>query len=281
MARGKSTFTFTFDDPMVANNLMQQFLVQNKFKAINYKGTTVYQLGNGLITAKKFIEYTIQGNTLTIYAYVFKVNKPVILDDAYYCSIPKTELKNILYPFLSYLEQYTQGTAQNNIPNNIQNNMSNNMQTNMQNNMPNNMQANMQNNMPNNMQTNMQNNMPNNMQTNMQNNMPNNMQTNMQNNMPNNMQGNMYNNQNIQNYKPNNKSYNIFAILGFILSLCGLLSTFGGRSLGIAYIFLGLMIYYGLKSDYKGLTIATIVITVIQILLFGLFFLVGLASMIQ
>ena len=227
MARGKSVFTFTFEDPMVANNLMQQFLMQNNFKAINYKGTTVYQMGNGLITAKKFIEYTIQGNTLTIYAYVYKIKKPVLLDDAYYCSIPKNELKTVLFPFLNYLDQFTQGNTQNNIPNN--------MQGNIQNNMTNNMQANMYNNMP--------------------------------------------NNQNINNYKPNNKTYNIFAIVGFILSLLGLLLSLVGASIGIIGIAMFVFFaVYGLKSDHKGLAIATIIFIVLQSIISFIYFLIGLSS---
>ena len=146
MAKGKSIYTFNIENPAMADNMIKQFLNANGFKYVTKNGLAAYQMADGIWTGKKFFEYYFNGNTLTIYAYVYKLHKPVLLDEEYYLCIPKNELKTVLYPLLGQLEQLQNSGTQNNNThtdnNQLQpNNMPNNMQSNnqfQQNNMPNN-----------------------------------------------------------------------------------------------------------------------------------------------
>lgn len=223
MARGKSTYTFTIENPVIADNMIKQFLQANNFKFVQKNGMAAFQKGDGMITAKKFFEYYFNGNTLTIYAYVYKLHKPVLLDDEYYLCIPKNELKSILYPLLNQLEQLQNGAMQNGQApiQGYENNVHDPMQG-----------------------------------------------------YANNEHYNQYSN---PTYVAENKHYKTLAIIGFILSILGLLTSCLGRTLSL-YVILMIffMAYYGLKSKLRGLSIATIVIGIIDLLLFLAILILGI-----
>ena len=105
MARGKSNFTFTVNaNPQAINNLMHNFLKANGYNIANQDGITYFQYYD-MIWGNRFLEYYIQGNQITILAYIGTFKKPTLLDDSFVGIAAKQDYKNKLLPLFEELKK--------------------------------------------------------------------------------------------------------------------------------------------------------------------------------
>ena len=119
MARGKSNFTFVVNaNPQAINNLMHNFLKANGYNIANQDGITYFQYYD-MIWGNRFLEYYIQGNQITILAYIGTFKKPTLLDDSFVGMAAKQDYKNKLLPLFEELKKlnnnegiYTQQTTE-------------------------------------------------------------------------------------------------------------------------------------------------------------------------
>lgn len=119
MARGKSNYTFTVNaNPQAINNLMHNFLKANGYNIANQDGITYFQYFD-VIWGNRFLEYYIQGNQITILAYIGTFKKPTLLDDSFVGMAAKQDYKNKLLPLFEELKKlnnnegiYTQQTTE-------------------------------------------------------------------------------------------------------------------------------------------------------------------------
>lgn len=81
---------------------IQQFLSEKNFKKINYvNDETVYQLGSGLWTARKYLAYHFENNTLILESWVSTsagkgFGEEIPLDNKFFAKVPKDQLKKII-----------------------------------------------------------------------------------------------------------------------------------------------------------------------------------------
>ena len=105
MARGKSNYTFTVNaNPQAINNLMHNFLKANGYNIANQDGITYFQYFD-VIWGNRFLEYYIQGNQITILAYIGTFKKPTLLDDSFVGMAAKQDYKNKLLPLFEELKK--------------------------------------------------------------------------------------------------------------------------------------------------------------------------------
>lgn len=70
MKKGRSTYTFQLNcDPSVANNLIQGYIQGNKYTLENKNGEQFYRAGDAMLEGYRYFNYSIVGQTLTIYAW--------------------------------------------------------------------------------------------------------------------------------------------------------------------------------------------------------------------
>ena len=119
IARGKTNYTFTVNaNPQAINNLMHNFLKANGYNIANQDGITYFQYFD-VIWGNRFLEYYIQGNQITILAYIGTFKKPTLLDDSFVGMAAKQDYKNKLLPLFEELKKlnnnegiYTQQTTE-------------------------------------------------------------------------------------------------------------------------------------------------------------------------
>ena len=118
MAKGKTQFDFVVNAPFqVVNNTIQNYLVANKFQPIEgvvWGQQGSYLFNDPLVEGKRGFDYVIQGNRVTIWAYVGSSNKPMPLDDSLVGAMPKQRYKNLLTPLFQELEKFNGNTTVNN-----------------------------------------------------------------------------------------------------------------------------------------------------------------------
>lgn len=101
MAKGKTNYTFTVNaSQQDIHNLMQNFLSANGYQPNNEAGVVYYKYYDG-IWGNRFLEYYINGNQLTILAYIGTFKKPCLLDDSMVAMASKQDYKNKLVPLFN------------------------------------------------------------------------------------------------------------------------------------------------------------------------------------
>ena len=96
MKKGKSNFTFVVNAPeQEIHNLIQSFLSANGFCAKNENGVLYYQSFDA-IWGNRFFEYYVQYNQVTILAYIGTYKKPLLLDNSFAGTAPKSAYKDVL-----------------------------------------------------------------------------------------------------------------------------------------------------------------------------------------
>lgn len=105
MKKGKSVFNFVVNaDELSIHNLMQSFLSANGFVAKQETGYTYY-LQQDFMWGNRFLEYYVNGNQVTVLAYIGKANKPLMLDNSFAGSVPKQEYMKLLNTLFNALNE--------------------------------------------------------------------------------------------------------------------------------------------------------------------------------
>ncbi len=70
MKKGRSTYTFQLScDPYLVNNLVQSYIKGNQYELQQKNGEQFYRAGDAMIQGYRYFNYSISGQTLTIYAW--------------------------------------------------------------------------------------------------------------------------------------------------------------------------------------------------------------------
>ena len=70
MKKGRSTYTFQLScDPNLVNNLIHSYIQGNKYELQQKNGEQFYRAGDAMIQGYRYFNYSISGQTLTIYAW--------------------------------------------------------------------------------------------------------------------------------------------------------------------------------------------------------------------
>lgn len=207
MKKGRSTYNFQINcDPNAVNNLIQAYIQGNKYELQSKNGEQYYRAGNAMVEGYRYFNYSIIGQTLTIYAW-FKGVLGEIPIEQNSLNMPAMNYRNSLGRLFQELE----------ILNNGGNNMNNN--------------------------------------------------------------GNNFNSQTGQPIQQNNQFTQTFqeettkkqekmCEVGFWLSIFGLVASFFGIAYGvIVYILNFYFASQGLKTRKKGKAIATIVMSIVSIII--------------
>lgn len=103
MAREKSQYNFTTNNPQATNDLIQSFLNSNGFELRQDGETQYYATGNSMTTIRSF-EYLINGNQVVIYAYLGKPSHPMALTDGLVGALGIAPYKAQLQPLFDQLQ---------------------------------------------------------------------------------------------------------------------------------------------------------------------------------
>lgn len=105
MQKGKTNYTFIVNAPQQAiHNLMQSFLSANGFQPSNEAGVVYYKYFD-VIWGNRFLEYYVNGNQLTILAYIGTFKKPCLLDNSMVQMASKQDYKNKLVPLFNAINE--------------------------------------------------------------------------------------------------------------------------------------------------------------------------------
>ncbi len=105
MAKRKTTYTINFTaDQMLVNNTVLSWLNVNGFQLVEKDNYKYYRAGNNMISAYRCFEYYIQGNQLTILAYLKNPKNPFPLDNGM-VGVVQTA------PYVSLIEELTNAIA--------------------------------------------------------------------------------------------------------------------------------------------------------------------------
>lgn len=70
MQKGRSTYTFQLScDPNLVNNLVQSYIQGNQYELQQKNGEQFYRAGDAMVQGYRYFNYSISGQTLTIYAW--------------------------------------------------------------------------------------------------------------------------------------------------------------------------------------------------------------------
>lgn len=70
MKKGRSTYTFQLNcNPSLVNNLVQSYIQSNQYELQQKNGEQFYRAGDAMVQGYKYFNYSISGQTLTIYAW--------------------------------------------------------------------------------------------------------------------------------------------------------------------------------------------------------------------
>lgn len=234
MKKGRSTYTFQFNcDPNSMNNLIQSYIQANQYELQQNNGEQFYRAGDAMLQGYRYFNYLISGQTLTIYAW-FKGALGEIQIEQNSLNIMAMDYRNSLNTLFQEIDKLNNGGV----------NMNNNMNFNPTNGQPLNQ----------------------NMNNNQMNFNPTNGQPLNQNNY---QQPSQNMNQFSQTFQAETtKKQEKLCEIGFWLSIFGLLCSFVGVTYGIfVYIINFYFASQGLKTSKKNKAIATIVISIISILI--------------
>ena len=71
MGKNRSTYTFQFNcAPNLINDLVQSYIQSNQYELQNKNGEQYYRAGDAMIQGYKYFNYSINGQTITIYAWL-------------------------------------------------------------------------------------------------------------------------------------------------------------------------------------------------------------------
>lgn len=133
MSKGKkTTYQFTINaEPQMINNVIQAYLAANNFTLRESGGATYYFHNDPILKGKRSFEYYINGNNVTILAYLGTYEKPKALE-GFVAALPKqayiNEIKELMQelkklegngpnPYISQTPQQGQMPPQGQIPN--------------------------------------------------------------------------------------------------------------------------------------------------------------------
>ncbi len=68
MAKGRTTYSFTVNDPDKAKAIIENWLEEHKFKPADLKGESVY-LNKSFWSGRKYFNYEIENNHVTLYGW--------------------------------------------------------------------------------------------------------------------------------------------------------------------------------------------------------------------
>ncbi len=216
MKKGKSNYSFIINaEPLMVHNTIQSFLAANGFAPKFQDGITYYEAYD-LISGLRYFEYYINGNQVTILAYIGRFTKPLLLDNSFAGSVPKQAYKNLLETLFQALNSlnYSQGQS-----------------------------------------------------VNMAGQMPYGQPVNMTGQMPQGQAMNIAQQTNV--FVDNaNKQKETLTIIGFVISVIGLILSCFGVTYGLVILFLEITFAVnGLKTSKKGLAIATLVLAGVSFLI--------------
>ena len=106
MKKGKSTYQFPICvDPNMAHQTIMNWLGANSFNLKEKNGNYYYEYYDPVI-GRRLFEFYIQQNMVTINAYIGTYKKPLLLDDSFYGTVPKSAYKQLLEPLFQTLRTY-------------------------------------------------------------------------------------------------------------------------------------------------------------------------------
>ncbi len=244
MNKGRSTYTFQINyDPSVANDLLQAYIQGNKFVLQNKDGEQVYRAGDAMLEGYRYFNYFINGQTITVQAW-FKGAFGDMPIEQNSLNMLAMNYRNSLGKLFQEIEKLNNGGT----------NMNNNNGMNFD---PNTGQS---------LNQNMSNNNEMNLDPNTEQLLNQGYQQPMNQNYGQPIQ---QNNQFVQSFQDETiKKQEKMCEWGFWLSIFGLLASFVGVAYGvIVYILNFYFASQGLKTRKRGKAIATIVMSIISIII--------------
>ena len=103
MQKGKSKFEFIVGDVNKAVQDINQFLTMNKYKEYNSNGTVYYMFNDIWMMGKVSLEYYVEGNKVTVLAYLRTPDKALMLDDSIVGAMGKQAYLSKLQPLFNAL----------------------------------------------------------------------------------------------------------------------------------------------------------------------------------
>lgn len=106
MGKGKSEFKFIVNaNPNVINNVIQNYLAVNKYNRVQTNdGANYYLFNDPVLLGKRSIEYYINGNKVSVYAYLGDYNNPKSLE-GFVGALPKQAFKDNLSTLFNELKK--------------------------------------------------------------------------------------------------------------------------------------------------------------------------------
>lgn len=234
MKKGRSTYNFQLNcNPNLVNDLVQAYIKGNKFELQNKNGEQYYRAGDAMLEGYRYFNYFISGQSLVIYAWLNSVFGEMPIEQNNF-NMPAMNYRNSLGNLFQEIEKLNNG--------------GNNMNNNGNNFDPVTGQP---------------------INQNMNNNGNSFNQTTGQQMNNTYQQPTQQNNQFVQTFQDETtKKQEKMCELGFWLSIFGLLASFFGVAYGIiVYIFNFYFASQGLKTRKRGKAIATIVMSIISIII--------------
>ena len=104
------TFLEIGDKSEEVDKFLKAYLIANKFTLIDYvNGEKVYQLGNGIWTARKYLTYYFEDSKLILESWISMsagkgFGEEIPLDDKFFAKVPKNQLKKIIDEIATKIE---------------------------------------------------------------------------------------------------------------------------------------------------------------------------------
>lgn len=100
MAKGKSQFTFPYSER--SEQIIRDFLQANGFQYKEPKNAeSYYSYKDGMCNGG--LQYQVTGSGITVYFFLGKSKKPMVVDDSFVGSVAKQHYKNVLKPLFDAL----------------------------------------------------------------------------------------------------------------------------------------------------------------------------------
>ena len=100
MKKGKSQFSFPYSDR--SEQIIRDFLNANGYKYVEPKNAeNYYAYKDGMCNGG--LQYQITGSNVTVYYFLGKSKKPLLVDDSFAGSVPKQHYKGVLKPLFDAL----------------------------------------------------------------------------------------------------------------------------------------------------------------------------------
>lgn len=113
MSQGKTEYKFQINaDMSLVETVIRNWLVANKFGSKPEFGSTVYAFNDPIVKGKRGFEYYINGNEVTILAYIGTYKKPKALEGAV-AAVMKQSYKNDMAPLFAEIKKLENGSTVN------------------------------------------------------------------------------------------------------------------------------------------------------------------------